>query len=81
MLSNNLISHYFTKRKVISVFLLVCWISVVSGRDLSCANAKYFTNPGKVSVDLMKTPVNGKFSKYLIYLISIPTYLLLSLYL
>lgn len=57
---SNLINFYFTKRKLISVFVLVCVISHVSSRDLSCANAKYFTNPGKVSVDLLKSPVNGK---------------------
>lgn len=62
MLSNNLINYYFTKRKLISVFLVLSLISIVSARDLSCANAKYFTNPGKVSVDLMKSPVNGESS-------------------
>uniref|UniRef100_A0A8D8U7X6 Glypican-4 n=2 Tax=Cacopsylla melanoneura TaxID=428564 RepID=A0A8D8U7X6_9HEMI len=60
LFSNNLINHYSTRRKLISVFILVSLISVVRSRDLSCANAKYFTNPGKVAVDLLKSPVNGE---------------------
>lgn len=55
-------NYYFTKRKVISVLIIVIGLSIsyVNCKDLSCANAKYFSNPGKVTVDLLKSPVNGE---------------------